>query len=419
MAKIKNIFAREILDGRAYPTVEAKVVLDNGLSGRASVPAGVYQNIFEAKELRDLDNSRLEGRGVVKVVAAINEIIAPALRGQNPLKQREIDDLLIALDGTEDKSRLGVNTIFAVSAAVARAAANFQKQELFNYLNELMGGNLPKALPKPIFTLFNGGLYADTNLDFQEFLLLTKKDSASENVRLGVEVYHALGRILVENGLDADVGAKGGYAPNLDSSIQAIEMSVAALANAGYSSGDTSLGIDIGASLFYDQAEKKYIFPLDNSCFSKDSLINIYNEWLRRYGVEYLEDPFTEEAWSDWQDLTTELGSELILAGDDLFASRADRFRLALKEKAANAIVIKPSQIGTLSEAIDCLKLAKKYGYQVIISARGSETNDDFIVDFATAGGAQWLKAGAPARGERSAKYNRLLEIEAILHEQF
>lgn len=418
MPKIKKIFAREILDGRAYSSLEIKIVLDNGIEAKASAPSGVYSNIFEPKELRDdlEDNSFVSG--VSLAIQKVETIIAPALKGMDPKKQQEIDELLLALDGTEDKSNLGINTIFAVSVACARAAAWSEKKELYSYLTDYFKMPATKKFPQPIFTMFNGGLYADTNLDFQEYLLLTKKDNINDNVLMGQEIYQSLGRVLRENALDSDTGSEGGYAPNMDSSIQALEMIRAAAINSGYQIGeDFSLGIDLGASLFFDKNEEKYIFAADHQLISKNNLEGIYQEWFQSQGVDYLEDPLAEDRFSDWRDLTHSLGDRVVIAGDDLFASQANRLRQGLKEKAANAMVIKPVQSGTLCEVIECVKLAKKHGYKLIISARGSETNDDFIADFAVAVGADYLKSGAPARGERIAKYNRLLEIELLCQE--
>ncbi len=415
MIKIKKLSAREILDGRAYPSLEVKVVLENGLEAKASAPSGVYLNTFEPKEL--LDDSAVPG--VSRALAAFEAVIAPALKGKDPRQQGEIDDLLLALDGTEDLSRLGVNAIFATSIACAKAAALAEKKELYEYLQATFSLPAAKNLPLPIFTMFNGGLYADTSLDFQEYLLLAKGTSVRENVRLGREIYQALGRVLRENGYDTDTGTEGGYAPDLDSSIQALEMIRAAAISSGYQADrDFSLGVDLGASLFFDQNEEKYIFAAAHQLVSKGTLAGIYQDWLAKQGVDYLEDPLAEDRFADWRELTAALGDRVVIVGDDLFASQIDRLRQGLKEKAANAMVVKPVQAGTLTRAIECVKLAKKYGYQLIVSARGGETNDDFIVDFAVASGAKWLKSGAPARGERVAKYNRLLEIELLCQEK-
>ncbi len=416
MAKIKSIKAREILDSRGWPTIEARVFLDNGLSASASVASGTSVGRHEAYELRDGDSRRYKGHGVLKAVQKINEVIAPELIGRAVTEQRKIDESLIKLDGSLDKRNLGANSILAVSLAVARAAALSAKQELFIYLKETFSLGEPK-IPVPLFNIFNGGKHADTNLDFQEFLVIPKKQRAAEMIRLGAEVFQELGLVLRESGYDTDTGIEGGYAPNLDSSIEALELIMAASLRAGYKPGqDVNLGIDVGSSVLYDLESKKYVFPLDNNYFHSANLIGLYNEWLKKYPLIYLEDALAEDEWDDWRELTAELGSKMLIVGDDLFASSASRLRHGLKEKAANAIIIKPNQIGTLSEAIDCLSLAQKHHYKVIISQRSGETTDDFIVDLAVASGADYLKAGSLSRGERVTKYNRLMEIDNLLN---
>ncbi len=418
MAKIKNIFAREILDSRGQPTVEAKVVLDNGLEAKAGVPAGASTGAYEAVELRDGDGRRYEGKGVLRAVKKIEEIIAPKLKGFDTAKQMEIDQALIDLDGTTNKKNLGANAILSVSLACARAAALSAKKGLFIYLRETFGFAEPAKpkLPVPLFNIFNGGKHADTNLDFQEFLIIPKAGEAAEMVRMGAEVFHKLGEILREAGYDTDVGAEGGYASDLDSSVEAIELILAAIVKSGYKPGeDFRLGVDVGSSVLYEPASKKYVFSLDNAYFTTANLIGLYEAWLKKYPFLYLEDGLAEDAWEDWRELTAALGDKLLIVGDDLFVTNSARLRRGLAEKAANAIIIKPNQIGTLSETIDCLKLAQKHNYKIIISHRSGETNDDFIVDLAVAANADYLKAGSLARGERLAKYNRLMEIAAGL----
>lgn len=413
--KIKELTAREILDSRGWPTIEATVVLADGARASASVPSGTSIGSYEAKELRDGDEKRYRGQGVLLAVKKIEEIISPALKGKKISDQAELDQALIALDGSPDKKNLGANTLLAVSAACARAAAGQLGQELHQYLQESFSLPGPK-LPRPIFNIFNGGRHADTNLDFQEFLIIPRAGTAAEMVRLGAEVFHELGGLLREAGYDSDTGLEGGYAPDLDSSIEAIELILAASLRAGYHPGrDLHLGIDVGSSLLYEPASRKYVFPLDHAYFRADNLAGLYHEWLKKYPLSYLEDGLSEDAWDDWRSLTAELGRDLLIAGDDLFASQAARLRRGLKEKAANAIVIKPNQTGTLTETVECIKLAQKHGYQVVVSHRSGETNDDLIVDLAVAAGAEYLKAGSLSRGERLAKYNRLMEIERRL----
>ncbi|MFA5155512.1 MAG: phosphopyruvate hydratase [Patescibacteria group bacterium] len=416
MAKIKNITAREILDTRGYPTIEARLSLDDGRSAAASVPGGTSVGRHEAKELRDGDRRRYSGRGVLQAIGKVHDLIAPALKGRDITDQAGLDQRLAALDGSADKHNLGANAMLAVSLAAARAAALSEDQELFVYLKQAYGLGEPR-LPVPLFNIFNGGRHADTNLDFQEFLLIPKKSPAADMVRLGVEVFHELGAVLKEAGYDTDTGLEGGYAPDLDSSIEALEMILAAGIRAGYRpEQDFQLGIDVGSSLLYDPAAKRYIFPLDQAQFSAANLIGLYNEWLKKYPLLYLEDGLAEDAWEDWRELTAELGDRLLIVGDDLFATNTGRLRQGLQEKAANAIIIKPNQVGTLTEAVDCLKLAQKHHYKTIVSHRSGETTDDFIVDLAVASGADYLKAGSLSRGERVAKYNRLLAIADLLN---
>jgi len=411
MSKIKSLSAREILDSRGNPTIEAKIILDNGLMARAGVPSGASTGIHEALELRDGDAQRYGGLGVLKAVNKVKEIIAPKLIGRDASKQEEIDRLLIDLDGTPNKKNLGANAVLAVSLVCARVAALDKKQELFVYLGKTFGFKTPK-IPVPLFNIFNGGRHADTNLDFQEFLIIPKKMSVAEMVRLGAEVFHELGRVLKEAGYDTDVGAEGGYAPDLESSIEAIEFILAATIRAGYEPGrDLRLGVDVGSSGLYEEATKKYLFSLDNTYFSAANLIGLYDEWLKKYPFLYLEDGLAEDAWADWRELTAVLGQKMLIVGDDLFVTQTERLRRGLKEKAANAIIIKPNQVGTLTETVECIKLAQQHNYQVIVSHRSGETVDDFIVDLAVAAGADYLKAGSLSRGERLAKYNRLLEI--------
>jgi enolase len=416
MAKIKNIVAREILDSRGNPTVEATVILEKNIKAKAAVPSGASTGIHEAFELRDGDMKRYGGMGCLKAVEKVNNIIAPALIGKNVLNQEEIDKILIALDTTKNKKNLGANAILAVSLACARAAAVSEGKDLFTYLGELFSFSAPK-IPVPLFNIFNGGKHADTNLDFQEFLIVPKKSSAAEMVRMGAEVFHELGKVLKEADYDTDTGAEGGYAPDLDSSIEAIEFILAAAVRVGYKPGeDLRLGMDVGSSVLYEPETGKYLFSLDNAYFSSANLIGLYEEWLRKYPFLYIEDGLAEDDWAAWREMTAELGDKLLIVGDDLFVTNPDRLRQGLKEKAGNAIIIKPNQIGTLSETVDCIKLAQKHDYKIIVSHRSGETVDDFITDLAVASGADYLKAGSLSRGERLAKYNRLMEIENILN---
>ncbi|MFA6170987.1 MAG: phosphopyruvate hydratase [Patescibacteria group bacterium] len=414
MSRIKKIVAREILDSRGNPTVETEVVLDNGVTAKSSVPSGASVGKYEAFELRDNDRKRYGGMGVLKAIENVNDIIGPELIGMDAGVQEIIDKRMIDLDGTENKCRLGANAILSVSLAVCRAGAKSKGLPLFQYIQKHFNFSRPK-LPIPCFNIFNGGRHADTNLDFQEFLVIpgqTKK-SFREMVRMGAEIFHMLGKVLREAGFDTDVGAEGGYAPDMHSSIQAIELILAAGVRAGYNPGkDFGLGIDVGSSAIYNKKTGKYIFKLDQSNFTGATLTGLYYEWFRKYPLVYLEDGLSEDDFSGWKELNRELGREMMVVGDDLFATSIHRLRQGLKEKAANAIIIKPNQAGTLTETIDCIKLAQSHALKIIISHRSGETTDDFISDLAAAAGADYIKAGSLSRGERVAKYNRLMEIE-------
>ncbi len=415
MGKIKTIVAREILNAKGEPTIETKVTLVSGLFAIASVPSGDSLGTDEAFDLKDYDAKRYFASGRIRALSKVNEIIAPALAGYDVSKQIEIDKKLISLDGRSDKSNLGANSILSVSFACARLAALEAKQELFVYLQKTYDFSNPQ-IPIPLFNMFNGGKHSDTNLDFQEFLFIPKRKSAAEMIRQGAEVFHSLGNELREVGYDSDVGLEGGYAPDLDSSVEALELIMSAAIRSGYSAGvDFNLGIDIGSSVLFDKNSERYIFPLDKAYFQAGSLIALYEDWLQKYPITYLEDGLARDDLANWQDLTATLGQRALIVGDDLFSSNASRLRLGIKEKLGNAIIIKANQIGTLTETIDCVKLALKHNYKVIISHRSGETNDDFIADLAVACGASYLKAGSLSRGERVAKYNRLLDIESKL----
>ena len=424
MPKIKKITACEILDSRGNPTVEATGLLDNGVKAKASAPSGASTGAHEAVELRDNDAKRYGGLGVLSAIKNVEKKISPKLIGAGATKQAEIDDIMIKLDGTKNKSKLGANAILPVSLAVARAGALTSGLELYEYIADnfkllnpphpplLKGVNF--RMPTPCFNIFNGGKHADTNLDFQEFMIIPAfKASFKEKVRAGAEIFHTFGEILKKAGYDTDVGNEGGYAPDISSSIQAIELIMAAVIKAGYKLGSQiALGVDVGSSQLYNKADGRYIFKLDHASFTADTLAGLYYEWFRKYPLIYIEDGLAEDDWAGWQKLNKDLGSEVMLVGDDLFVTNLERLRQGLKENAANSILIKPNQVGTLSETIACVKLAKKHNYKVIVSHRSGETADDFIADLAVAVQADYIKAGSLSRGERVAKYNRLMEVE-------
>ena len=411
--KIKNIVAQEILDSSGKPSISVKVFLDNDLEASAAYPSDFYAAPFAKEDKSDGDKKRFKGLGQLLAVRKIQEIIAPKLIGKKITDQKAIDEVLSVIAQTSKS--LPHSALFATSSACAILGAKASKKELFDYLNEQFSLG-DKKIPVPIFNIFNGGDTGDTSLDFQEFLLIPKKGKAADMVRSGAEVFAELGEVLSESSYDTDTGSEGGYAPDIDSTIEAIELVMSSIIRSGYTpSQDFTLGIDIGSSIFYNETEGKYVFSLDNSYFHSSDLSGLYNEWLRKYPISYLEDPFNEKDWRSWRDLTADLGRDILIAGDDLFSSDINRFRESLKEKAANTIVIKPSQAGTLTEAIACAKLAHERNYKVVISARSRETLDTLIVDLAVACGAEFLKAGSLSRGERVAKYNRLMEIGAII----
>jgi enolase len=421
MPKIKKIIAREILDSRGNPTIEAKVVLDDGTSAKASVPSGASTGLHEAWEIRDGDITRYKGLGVLRAVNNINVEIVKTLKGFEITGQTEIDRAMISLDGTKNKSRLGANAILGVSLACARAGALSKKQELYEYLRKIYGFKEPLKLPTPSFNIFNGGKHADTNLDFQEFMILPISNwSFKDKLRAGAEIYHSLGEILKTAGLDTDVGDEGGYAPDICSSIQGIEFILSAIIKAGYKPGEEiGLGIDVGSSELYDEYKKQYIFKLDQAHYSATSLVELYKTWFSKYPIISIEDGVAEDDWQGWRELTQVLGNKMLIIGDDLFATNIERLRLGLKERVANSILIKPNQVGTLTETVESIKFAQKHNYRIMLSHRSGETSDDFIADLAVAAGADLIKAGAPCRSERLAKYNRLLEIEEIINKTF
>ncbi|MFA6533963.1 MAG: phosphopyruvate hydratase [Patescibacteria group bacterium] len=413
--RIKSIKAREILDSRGNPTVEVDLILKNKIRVKAAVPSGASTGKHEAWELRDGDRKRYNGLGVLKAVRNINEIIAPALIGKKAKKQEYLDQLMLKLDGTPNKSRLGANAILGVSLASARAAAVAKGQPLYRYLRTLTNLKLDSyKLPTPMFNLINGGRHAENNLTFQELMVVPKGiNKFSEKLRAGAEIFQSLKKVLKAKGLATGVGDEGGYAPVLNSADEALEAMIAAIKAAGYNRQGRQiyLASDLAASEFYQAKGKKYILKT-GEIFSPTELINFFAAWTEKYPLLSLEDPLQEDDWAGWQELTKKLGRKLMLVGDDLFATNQERLQKGIENKTANAILIKLNQIGTVSETLRCIELAKKNNYQVVISHRSGETNDDFIADLAVAINAEYIKAGAPDRGERVAKYNKLLEIE-------
>ncbi|OQB44304.1 MAG: Enolase [Parcubacteria group bacterium ADurb.Bin159] len=419
MAKIKNIVAREILDSRANPTIETMVVLENDLWAKASVPAGASTGKYEACELRDGNPERFLGKGVKKAIVNIEEKIAPALQGKEVSEQKEIDRIMCELDGTPQKANLGANAILSVSLATARTAALNERLPLFQYLRKLFWPDKEKyILPTPLFNMINGGKHSDSGLDIQEFLVIPKgANSFKEKLRIGAEIFYALREILASKGFSFACGDEGGFAPKLGTTIKVFD-TLSQIANfTKHSLGDTVFfGFDAAANYFYSPKKKAYNF--EGHLRKTDWLIKFYKKCIKEYPIFLIEDPLNEDDFDLWAKLTNEINiinPQVLIVGDDLFSTNIERLAKGIALKAANAILIKPNQIGTLSETVDCFDLAQKNGWQTIISHRSGETNDTFIADLAVAANASFIKAGAPNRGERVAKYNRLLEIEEII----
>lgn len=409
--KIKEIKAREILDSRGNPTVEVDIYLENNILGRASVPSGASTGIYEAHELRDNDKNRYLGKGVQKAVNNINSIIRPALLNKDASKQEEIDNLLIKLDGSANKSNLGANAILAVSLAVAKASAASLGLPLYKYLNQ----NNKYSLPVPMMNILNGGAHASNNVDIQEFMIMpVSAKSFKEGLRMSAEVFHTLKVILKEEGVPAaGVGDEGGYAPNLKNDEDGFKVIIKAIEKAGYIPGvDFMIAIDAASSEWYDDESDSYILPKSNKQYSKQELVNYWIDLVNKYPILSIEDGMGENDFEGWKLLTKALGNKIQLVGDDLFVTNVERLKDGIKNNIANSILIKVNQIGSLSETLETIREAQKAGYKVIISHRSGETEDSFIADLAVAVNANQIKSGAPSRSERVAKYNQLLRIE-------
>jgi enolase len=415
MHAIRSIKAREILDSRGKPTVEAEVVLDGNIRATAAAPSGASTGIHEAHEIRDGDESRYIGHGVLKAVENVNAIIAPALIGENPFRQRDIDRILINLDDSPNKANLGSNAILPVSLAVSRAAAAASEQSLFRYL----GGTNACILPVPLMNILNGGAHANNNLDIQEFMIVPSgADSFSTSLRMGVETFHGLKKVLKRQGYFTGVGDEGGFAPNVKSNEEAIEMILEAVQIAGYTPGrDVHLAFDIAASGFF--ADGIYTFKKSSGAtFDSDKLIQLYENWVEQYPIVSIEDGLAEDDWQGWIALTAALGDKIQLVGDDLFVTNTKRLQEGIADGVGNSILIKPNQVGTLSETMDAIELAKGSGYTTIISHRSGETEDSYIADLAVATNAGQIKTGSACRTDRLCKYNQLLRIEDELEGQ-
>lgn len=411
MSVIVNVFAREILDSRGNPTVEAVVELDDGAIGVASVPSGASTGSFEAVELRDNDLTRYLGKGVLTAVENINTEIAESIIGLYATDQLTIDQELINLDGTPNKARLGANAALAVSLAVARAAAQSLEMPLYKYI----GGIKACVLPTPMMNIINGGEHADNNLDVQEFMIIpVGAESFCQALRMGAEIYHTLKKELKASGFVTNVGDEGGFAPNIKFSKEALEFITKSIEAAGYIPGeDVMIGLDVAASVLY--SDNKYIFKGEGKTFTSAELVKYYEDLVYSYPIISIEDGMSEEDFEGWKKLTKSLGKRIQLVGDDVFVTNEERIKKGIQDEIANSVLIKPNQIGTLTETIEATEISKAAGYKTVISHRSGETEDSFIADIAVALNAGQIKSGAPARSDRIAKYNRLLRIEEEL----
>lgn len=416
MSVIELVYAREVLDSRGNPTVEVEVVLEDGAMGRAIVPSGASTGAFEAVELRDGDKGRYLGKGVETAVANVNEIIAPEIEGMDAFDQPAIDAIMIELDGTPNKGKLGANAILGVSMAVARAAADEIGLPLFQYL----GGVNAKQLPVPMMNILNGGEHADNNVDVQEFMILPVGACCfKEGLRMGAEVFHSLKKVLGEKGLACGVGDEGGFAPNLGSNREALELIVEAITKAGYKPGeDVMLGLDVVATEMYNKETKKYVLAGEGKELTAAEMVALYEDWSNNFPIITIEDGLDEEDWDGWKLLTEKLGNKLQLVGDDLFVTNTERLEKGIENGVANSILVKVNQIGTITETLDAIEMAKRAGYTAVISHRSGETEDSTIADLAVAVNAGQIKTGAPSRTDRVAKYNQLLRIEEMVGEQ-
>ena len=414
MTRITSIIGREILDSRGNPTIEVDVYLSSGVMGRAAVPSGASTGENEAVELRDGDKKRYLGKGVLKAVKNVNEVLAPELIGLDAVNQRELDKCMIAMDGTKNKSKLGANALLGISLASAKAAAQVLELPLYRYI----GGVNAYTLPVPMMNILNGGSHADNNVDVQEFMVMPAgAPTFREALRMGAEVFHTLKKVLKDAGLNTAVGDEGGFAPNLKSNVEAIEVILKAIKNAGYKAGkDIFIALDPASSEFCEKG--KYILAAENKKNSADEMVAYWSEWASKYPIISIEDGLSENDWKGWKKLTDALGSKVQLVGDDLFVTNVDYLSKGIKQGVANSILVKVNQIGTLTETLDTCQMAHRAGYTTVISHRSGETEDATIADIAVAVNAGQIKTGSASRSDRIAKYNQLLRIEEELGEQ-
>ncbi len=414
MSYIIEVHARQILDSRGNPTVEVDVLTDDGAMGRAAVPSGASTGIHEAAELRDNDKKKYVGKGVLKAVKNVNDIIAEELIGFDVAQQAAIDEAMIELDGTPNKSKLGANAILAVSMAVAKAAADEADLPLYRYI----GGTNAKTLPIPMMNILNGGAHADNKIDFQEFMVMPiGATSFSEGLRWGVEIFHTLKGVLKKKGFSTNVGDEGGFAPNIQSNEEAIETVLEAIQSAGYKTGSQIvIAMDAANSELWDAKKKKYVFHKSSGkALSSDELVKYWEKWVKQYPISSIEDGMAEDDWNGWKALTEAVGSKCQLVGDDLFVTNVDRLQQGIDKKIANGLLVKVNQIGTITETINAVTLAQHNGYNTIMSHRSGETEDTTIADLAVALNCGQIKTGSASRSDRMAKYNQLIRIEEML----
>ncbi|HEX7692564.1 MAG TPA: phosphopyruvate hydratase, partial [Sediminibacterium sp.] len=416
MSYIIEVHARQILDSRGNPTVEVDVLTDDGAFGRAAVPSGASTGIHEAVELRDNDKKQYAGKGVLKAVKNVNDIIAKEIQGFDVSQQAAVDEMMISLDGTPNKGKLGANAILAVSMAVAKAAAEEAGLPLFRYI----GGTNAKTLPIPMMNILNGGAHADNKIDFQEFMIMpVGASSFSEGLRWGVEIFHVLKSVLKKKGFSTNVGDEGGFAPNIQSNEEAIETVLEAITAAGYKTGSQiAIAMDAANSELWDAKKKKYVFHKSSGkALSSDELVKFWEKWVKQYPIVSIEDGMAEDDWNGWKALTNAVGSKCQLVGDDLFVTNVERLQTGIDKHIANGLLVKVNQIGTVTETIDAVNMAHKAGYTSIMSHRSGETEDTTIADLAVALNCGQIKTGSASRTDRMAKYNQLLRIEEALGE--
>ncbi len=407
MSKIKDLFGYEILDSRGNPTVCVELTLDNGIKGVASVPSGASTGVHEALELRDNDKSRYNGKGVLKAISNINGPIRDLILGMNPTNQKELDEAMIRLDGTNDKSKLGANAILGVSLANLKAASLDSGKELYEYL-----GN-GTTMPRCMMNILNGGAHATNGLDIQEFMIVPSKEDYADNLRMGSEIFHSLKKLLDTMGLNCGVGDEGGFAPNISNSLEALDLLSKAISSANYVLGkDVYLAMDVAASEFYEDG----VYNFEGKKMSSDEMIDFYTSIIDKYSIISIEDGLSEDDYAGWTEFTKRLGNKIQLVGDDLFVTNKELLQKGIELKMANAILLKLNQIGTVSETLETIKLAKDNGYKTIISHRSGETEDNYIADFAVGLDLGQIKTGSVSRGERTSKYNRLIRINIALN---